>query len=68
VPLVDQELPILAEHLGSPLVNSGDKLLKTKGVIRIRKSEKDRQHNGQEDKQQEVIIKNVKKNKKNTNK
>jgi hypothetical protein len=74
VPLVEQELPTLPEHLSSPPVFSrgiclqkqaDDKTVSmkecpqildfeefedNKGVIRIRKSKKNRKHNGQEKK------------------
>jgi hypothetical protein len=54
--LVEQNLLTHPEHLSSPSVFSGDYTFgifwpkDTKGVIRIRKSKKDRQHNGQKKK------------------
>jgi hypothetical protein len=56
VPLVEQELLTLPEHLSSSPIFSGilclmqEEFEETKGVIRIRISKKNRQHNGQKKK------------------
>jgi hypothetical protein len=60
VPVVEQELPTLPEHLSSPPVYSGVRVFEDiKGAIRIRTSKKNRQRNGQKKKDKQRSTKHT---------